>query len=265
MQREQAIRYLSTECVPANPDPAALEAEWNGAVSRLGGPPANFGTPTITDIPGSHQGYVDQLRNAPDWQPLFAANPHWELKLVEAAPLLAYQFSVLDGAANGHSAGFSAPPTLDEMLTACLPLSPTAEDYHVVQTHTSALIQSRSLNVRPLQFGMVSPGCFTFQVGGAVPFVHVVRFNGRCYLHNGYHRTYAALRAGSTIVPCVFRDIASEHEIGLNPGTFSLAMLESANPPTMHHFAAGQAHTVDLVVKTRTIHLNWTDWVTPEI
>lgn len=265
MQREQAVRYLATECVPVNPDTAALEAEWDGSVARLGAPIANFGTPTISDVPQSHQGYVAQLRGSPDWHPMFAANPHWELKLVEAAPLLAYQFSVLDGTANDHGTGLSAPPTLDELLNACLPLAQAPEDFSVVQQHNSALIRSKSLNLRPLQFGMVSPGCFMLQVGGALPFVHVVRFNGRCYLHNGYHRTYAALRAGATVVPCIFRDVVSEQEIGLSPGTFSLATLESPNPPTMHHFVSGQAQSVDLIVKMRTIHLNWTDWVVPEV
>ena len=265
MSEQQACHYLAQECECANTDPAALIAEWIAAQARQGEAQANCGQPQIRDVPEDHQGHIQQVVNSPDWQPIFANNPNWQIKLVEAAPLLAYQFSVLDGAATNHSTGFSAPPTLAELLNVCLPIAPTVDDYSVVQQPNSVLIRSRSLNVRPLHFGMVQPGCFMLQVGVSLPFVHVVRYNGRCYLHNGYHRAYAAMMAGATEIPCVFRDVATEAEIGLNPGTFDLGTLESANAPTLNHFAGGQAHPVNLIIKTRVMHLNWTDWIAPEI
>ena len=265
MGRDDAVNYLARECLPANPDPVALESEWIAAKAKLGAPLANFGNPNIRDVPAAHDPYIQQLKSGPAWQAIFAGNPGWEIKLVEAAPLLAYQFSILNGTASNHGAQLGLSPSVADLLQTCLPLSPTPENFFVAQNANSALIQSRSLNVRPLNFAMTQPGMFVFQFGGALPFAHVVRFNGRCYLHNGYHRVFAALSAGATEIPCVFRDVATEAETGIGPGTFDLATLQSANPPTLHHYASGQAHPVDLVLKTRTMHLSWTDWVTPEI
>lgn len=265
MDSGRAVHYLANECVPVNPDPAALLAEWTSAVGKIQPPLANAGTPSIRDIPASHLPHIDAVKNSPDWQIVFANNPNWEFKLVEAAPLLAYQFSILDGMASSHGAQLGLTPSLDNLLNTFLPAGNVPQSMNIVQTPNSALIQSRSLNVRPLNFSMPQPGIFVLEIGSSLPFVHVVRYNGRCYLHNGYHRVYAALLSGATEIPCIFRDASSEIEVGLGPGTFPLNLLESQNPPTMHHYASGQAHQVDLVIKTRTIHLNWTDWVSPEI
>ena len=217
MDRDQAVRYLATECAPINPDPIALEAEWNTAVGRRAAPIANAGRPAIQDIPVSHQASVAALTSSPHWQQLFQTNPHWELKLIEVAPLLAYQFAVLDGPCATHGARFSQPPTMDELFDVCLPMNPVIENYSVSQQPHSVLIRSHSLNLRPLQVGPIGPSAFGVMVGVALPFVHVVRFNGRCFLHNGYHRATAAALAGAPEIPCVFRDVAIPKKLGLVP------------------------------------------------
>jgi hypothetical protein len=261
-----ALRYLSTECVPTDPDPAALVAEWHSACGLIQGPPPNVGTPEILEIPDSHQGYVTQLRESAQWKQVFEEDPNLQVKMVEAAPILAYQFQVLDGPAGQHGGGLSSPPAIDELLSACLPMMPVAENFRWTSTPNSVLVETRALNLRPALVPVpTEPGTFTFRVGVALPFVHVVRFEGRCFLFNGYHRTYAALARGATHVPCVFRDVATLPEIGIGPGTFPPEAFQSENPPCMHKFATGQAHQVQLVVKTRTVQLVMTDWVTPEI
>jgi hypothetical protein len=266
LPQHQGVQYLGNECVPASPSPAALAAEWAAARARLGPPPGNAGNPSIRDIPPSHAAHAAQLAASPDWQPLFAANPTWQIKLVEVAPLLAFQFSILDGKSAAHCGSFGAPPTLDELLNACLPLIPIQENFHIVQQDQGVLIRSKSLNLRPLQVGPLSPIDFGVRVGVALPFVHVVRYNGRCYLHNGYHRAYGAAAAGAPEIPCVFRDVATADEASILgwPWTFDLALLESAAPPTIHHLAAGQAHPVSLIEKTRIIQISWLDWIAPE-
>ena len=264
MGRDLAIRYLSNECVPADPDPVILEAEWQAAIAKLSPAQPNAGVPAISEIPAEKAGYIAKLQASPDWQEWFAANPAIEFKMVEVAPLLAYQFSILDGAASSHGAQLGLAPSMDDLLATCLPLQHVPLSMDVALQASSALIRSRNLNVVPT-FSMPHPGVFVLQVGSSLPFAHVVRYNGRCYLHNGYHRAFAALQSGATVIPCVFRDVAAEAELGLNPGTFDIALLESANPPTLHHFASGQAHDVELVIKTRTIHLSLTDWIAPEI
>jgi hypothetical protein len=268
MPREMALGYLAVECAPENLDPAALEAEWNTAQGRIQAPLANVGKSAVRDIPDSHQAYVAGLVANEHWQQTFAQNPHWEIKMVEAAPLLAFQFSIMNGKADGHGCNFTTPPTLDELFNCCLPAAPTQENATVAQQPNAFLIQTRALNLQPLDFSPVAgqPGLFQLRVGVSLPFVHVVRFNGRCYLHNGYHRVLAALQRGAAEVPCVFRDVAAPQEIGpLGAGAFPLEVLESDNPPAMHHYASGQAHPVELVVKTRVVQLSLTNWVVPEI
>lgn len=267
MPQEIAVNYLAGECVPPDLDPAALAGEWATAQGRIEAPLPNVGNPAIRDIPASHEGYVAALVGCDHWSQVFAENPHWEVKMVEVAPLLAFQFSVMDGKAESHGGDFSTPPTLDELFACCLPMAPVLENMNVAQQNNAFLIQTRALNLRPADFSPVAgqPGVFVFRIAVALPFVHVVRFEGRCYLHNGYHRAYAALRAGATEIPCVFRDVATQQEIGLGLGTFPLELLASENPPTLHHFASGQAHPVELVVKTRVMQLSLADWVVPEI
>lgn len=266
LPQHQGVQYLVSECVPPDPAPAALVAEWATAQALLGPPPANAGYPAVRDIPASHAAYEAQLRASPDWQPLFTSNPNWHIRLVEVAPLLAYQLSILDGKSAAHCGGFSAPPTLDELLAVCLPLVPIQENFHVVHQNNGVLIRSKSLNLRPIQVGPLSNVDFGLKLGVALPFVHVVRFNGRCYLHNGYHRAFGAAAAGALEIPCVFRDVGTAQEANILgwPLTFDLPLLESAAPPTIHHFASGQAHPVSLVEKTRIIQISWLDWVAPE-
>jgi len=263
MPKDQAVHYLSTECEPGTSTPSALRDEWLSAVGILGKPAPNAGLPTIRDIPQSKKNHVHALCHSPDWGPLFSKNPHWELKLIEAEPLIAHQFSVQDAAAWSYLAGFSTPPTLDELLAACLPLLPINQELKVSLQGNAAMIRSHSLNVRPLTFGMVSGNCIQLIVGSPMPFVRVHRFRGRCYLVDGYHRVYAAMKAGAREVPVLIFDVASEAEISLNPpATFPLSLLESSNPPTMRHFGDAYSHPVNLIVKEKIIHLSWTDWVT---
>ena len=126
------------------------------------------------------------------------------------------------------------------------------------------MIRSNGLNLRPLQVGQIGEGAFGVYVGVGLPFVHVVRFQGKCFLHNGYHRAVAAAEAGAIKIPCVFRDVQSVAEIGLGPGTFSHELLSSNNPPTLRHFQSSIALKANLLIKTRIMQIAWTDWVVPE-
>lgn len=266
MPPDDGIKYLATECAPVSCDPAALHAEWTAATALIREPLSNVGMPEILDIPDEYKGYVDALKASEQWRPAFDANPHWDIKLVEAGPLLAYQFQVLDGHATSHGSGLGNPPTLDELFAACLPIMPVSENFTWTRFGNSVLVETRALNLRPDLLPIDGqPGAFVFRIGAALPFVHVVRFEGKCFLHNGYHRTYAALTKAATHVPCVIRDVASPQEVGLGQGTFSLEAFQSQNPPCMHQFGSGQAYPVQLIVKTRTVQLSVNDWVTPEI
>jgi hypothetical protein len=87
-----------------------------------------------------------------------------------------------------------------------------------------------------------------------------MRFNGRCYLSNGFHRVVGARLAGASHVPCLVRDIVNSSELGLNAGTFDLALLESADPPTVGHYTQKRALLVQLRATQRVLHISWADY-----
>ena len=264
MDQHAAIQYLRTSCVPTgSDDDATLMAEWHAARSKLGAPMPRCGNPDIQDIPSTHAAYIGLLVTQPWLAPaLNSSFAGAQFRMVEIDQLLAFQFGIDDGRSNHHCQPFSNPPTLDQLLEACLPLSPPNEPIQISQAPQSMLITSRSLNFRALAQGFISGAFVGMQVGVALPLLHVVRMNGRCYLYNGFHRAYGARLAGATHVPCIFRDVPDAPSAGINPpGTFDQALLESGNPPTLGHYTQGRASDVNLRILTRTLHVSWADYV----
>lgn len=260
MPRDQALRHLREACVAPDPSDPALEAEWLAAQTKLGAPVQNAGYPELLDMPADAAPHMAAVEAG--WPGFFQQTPPPEFKMVELAPLLAYQFTVDGPRSNHHCAPFTNPPTLAERLNAALPTAPPHEDIHSQQLAQSVVLTARSLNVRMVAQGMISPGLFGMQIDLSLPFVHVVRFNGRCYLHNGYHRCYGAAIQGATHMPCLFRDVAHPAEAGIRDDgtTFPLALLESNNAPTLSHFSQGRAHTVALRATRRVLHVSWAEY-----
>lgn len=264
MDQQAAIGYLRNSCVQVgNSDDATLIAEWQIARSKLGAPMPRAGNPDIRDIPTTHAAYISLFASQP-WiaNALNSTVAGAVFRYVEIDPLLAFQIAIDDGRSNHHCAPFSLPPTLEQLLSTCLPMTPPEEPVQIAQGAQSMLITSRSLNFRALAQGFIGGAFVGMQVGVALPLVHVVRLNGRCYLFNGFHRAYGAKMAGATHVPCLFREVFDAPSAGINaPGTFELSLLESLDPPTLGHFSQGRAHDVSLRILTRTLHVSWAEYV----
>lgn len=266
MPREAGIENLKAAAIWAVADDVTLGIEWQKANAALGPLIPNAGNPDVQPIPASHQAYVDDLisrdwyqRNEASW---FAGAT---FGMVEADPLLAYQVSVDLERSNHHCGSLTQPPTLDELFELCLPRALPVEQWDWTRGPQSLLIRSRSLNLRVLGEGLLGQGpdgtLGGLYFGSAAPLVHVVRFNGRCYLHNGFHRVVGARCAGATHVPCVIRDVAGAEELGLTPPTtFDLSLLESADPPTVGHYTQGRALNVQLRATTRILHISWANY-----
>jgi hypothetical protein len=184
-------------------------------------------------------------------------------QMVEIEPLLAYQHVVDTARTSSHCRSLSKPPTPAELLNCCLPLHLTTDSLHASGVGQSIIIKSRSLNLRVIAEGPLpipnTPDVIGVQFAWALPFVHVVRFNGRCYLHNGYHRAYGIRKRGGREMPCLFRDVPDAQAVGIQPpGTFDLPLLESSDPPTLGHFTrAGRAKKVMLRGSIRIIQISW--------
>lgn len=269
MDEPQGIAHLRGACIPPDPTDVALQAAWQTAKANLGPAVANAGLPDIADMPPTHTGYVQQVAALPWVAPHLAAD--WvgaTFKLVEIDPLLAFQFTVDTDRGAHHCVGIGpGAPTLDQLLAVCLPLALTPSPLQVSTLSQSIMVRSRNANFRVVRQGafndpagnLVGAGVM---VGNSLPFVHVVRFNGRCYLFNGYHRAVALRGVGATHVPCIFRDAATAEAAGIrvDGGTFPEKLLASADPPTVSHFTSGRAHKVSLRAHARVIHVSWSEY-----
>lgn len=264
MEPAAAIHYLRATCIQPKQDDASLMAEWATAHARLGPPTASAGIPAILPLPPEHRDYETQVRQA--WPDVFQS-PNYasaQILMVEINPLLGFQFHVDADRSEHHCGGFSSPPTIDELLATCLPLAHANEPCQITQQAQSLILRSPSLNVRVTAQGMLG-NFIGIAFGVNLPLVHVVGYNGRYYLHNGFHRVYGAGRAGATHIPCILRDVASAEEAGVQAGggTFGLPLLESANPPTLAHYTEGRAYDVQLRTMNRVLHVSWSDYAIP--
>jgi hypothetical protein len=215
----------------------------------------------------AHDAHIQQLPAAP-WAAAAFAGP-WqgcEFKLIEIDPLLAYQFTVSDARSDHHCNNLSAPPTLPELLNLCLPLVPSVENFQTFNSPNAMILKARSLNLQNFGGGVFNAAFMGIQFGVSLPFMHVVRHNDRCYLHNGFHRAIGIRAAGATHAPCILRDVPDHASVGIRTdgSTFGAVLLESNNPPTVGHFTQGRAHDVQLKNVARYLHVSWADYVIPD-
>jgi hypothetical protein len=269
LDEPQALLHFNLACVPPpGINDAQLRIEWLLAKNKLGAAFAHAGQPNVTPIPLSHASYAAAVFQLP-WviaafqgQSVTDAN----VKLVEIDPLLAYQFTVDLTRSDHHCGNLSAPPTVNELFSICLPMAQASENYNFQVLGQSALIKSRSLNLRVSSAGITNNMAAGILFGAALPLVQVTRLSGRSYLHNGFHRAVGLRRRGATHIPCILRDVPDAGSAGIrNDGsTFSDALLTSADPPTLGHFTQGRGYSVQLRAMSRIIHVSWADYVWPE-
>lgn len=277
MDQQQAINHLRRDCVPSDPSDAALIKEWSAAKAKKGYPIGTAGSPYVLPIAGADAAYIQQLMAQPWVQAAFQmfGYAQADFKLVEIEPLLAYQFTV-DADRSKHHCGGLKNPSVADLMKICLPqaqvrpadISPFVD---VGQWHC-ATIKSRNLSMRQLNRGIFNLNqngyeCWVagMQIHVTLPFVHVVRYNNKYYLHNGFHRAYGARMAGAKNIPCLVRDVQTPEQAGIVAGaTFPLALLESGDPPTLGHFTRGCAYDVKLRSLSRLIHVAWTETVVPD-
>lgn len=263
MDQQQAIRYLRDYTVQHDASDAALTKIWKAAVANLGGPVTNAGNPQIKAMPPSE---LAVILSKPYLASALARYPGAQFALVEIAPLLAYQFSIFVDRSTHHCDGLTPKSSLSEIINKCLPGAPVHDPVQQHLLDQSALLKSRSLNIRMGARGIFTnpngPQAMGFEIQLALPLMHVVRLNGRCYLHNGFHRAYGLGAAGITHAPCLFRDVPDANAAAITPpNTFGLPLLESTNPPTLQHYIRGSASQVQLRNLSRVLHISWSEYV----
>jgi hypothetical protein len=271
MEQPAAVKYLRQVCAfDGDQSDARLSHEWQQAKRRLGAEPvAGAGRPSIEDIPSAYSTYVEELALEPWLAPkLVGGLAGAAFKMVEIEPLLAMQFAVDVERSRDLCAALSTTGNdMQQLFALCLPrVPPTPEILHI-KGASSMLVTTRNLSLKVVQEGRHEIGTETgykllvgIELSLPVPLLHVVRFEGRCYLHNGFHRAYGARLAGFKHAPCIFRDVDYPEDIGIGNDTFQLGQLRSANPPTVAHFTQGRAYDVRLRSLTRVLQVSWSEY-----
>jgi hypothetical protein len=264
MQEQYAIQYLQSACVPNNNSTVVLTAEWNAARQQIGDPWPEAGNPEILALPADFDQYVSDLKTA--WPMINAGG--WEIRQVEIDPLLAFQHSISLTQSDGHCSPLGQAPAIMEILPICLPLVQPPMGNIFPSVHpTSAVIRAENLNVRTLVSGLLNnDGVLGIQIGPSLPFVTVLKYKKRCYLTNGFHRTYGIRRRGASHAVCIFKETSNAAEVGIrNDGsTFGSVLLESSDPPTVGHYTSGRAWNVMLRKASKIIQVSWSEHTLPD-
>lgn len=270
MDELKAIDHLRTACCPADPSDAAVRAEWHAAQANLGAPIPKAGAPQIQPIPAASMPYVTGFMGNPWVTSVLQQYPGVQVVLIEIDPLLAYQFTVDLDRSSHHCAALGRRPTIDQLLPVCLPAAQTPEQFLAQNIDRAVLISSQSTNVTIAHGGWfggppVNHPIAGVYIGTTLPFAHVTRFSGRCYLHNGFHRAVGIRMAGATHMPCLLRDVTDAAAAGVRTdgSTFSEVQLSAVNAPTVGHFAGGRAWGVQLRRHRRVVHVSWAEHLMP--
>jgi hypothetical protein len=67
-------------------------------------------------------------------------------------------------------------------------------------------------------------------------YLQVVRYKGRSFIRDGYHRAVGLLREGRFEVPCIFIEARTFEEVGAAQGAFSFETLFDSRPPHLMDF-----------------------------
>lgn len=281
MDQQQALIHLRGVCIPADASDFALTRDWYIARSKLGPLFPDAGTPDIHPIAGPDREYIESLL-AESWVQVATANQFTadDFQMVEIAPLLAFQTVISIDRSNHHCAPISSPST-SQILPICLPsvqpsMPPNTIITPITDTSNSVIIKTRDLNMQADRHGVFAMNAQGHQswVAGkllqmALPFTHVVKFNDRYYLHNGFHRALGIAKSGASHMPCLVREVATAEEAGIKIEgpelqTFPQRILESLNPPTVGHFVQDRAHEVALRSVSRIITISWSQTILPD-
>lgn len=261
-----ALQHFKSACIPPSADDIELNVAYQKAKEALGAPFPNFGEPDIQDILPQYAGYVGALSQFQWVAEALATYDNPTFKMVEIDPLLAYQFTIDVERVDHHCGKLNNPPSVEETLGACLPHAQPSEHYQISPSINAILIKSKSLNLRMLGAGVYNGSFVGAQIGVSLTLAHVVKFNGKYYLHNGYHRALGIRKSGGTHIPCIVREVKTAQEAGIvgNGTTFTQELLESNNPPTLGHFTQGRAMAVKLRSNSRIIQVSWSEHVVPD-
>jgi hypothetical protein len=174
----------------------------------------------------------------------------WRPALVDLTRVLSFQKLIsvdgLEERVRGIDAG-----DLARLLDLCIPPHQVAPPTSAVQDTDGKgfTISSVNPNLRliggqisgaMIQSDPTSPPvpvqAVTLFVTMGTSYLQIVRYKGRFFVRDGYHRAAALLRGGISVVPCIFIEAASFEQLGCPPGSLSYEVLFGERPPRLSDF-----------------------------
>lgn len=191
---------------------------------------------------------LSELAKRPELQSMFNGMD-WELAVVDLNKIIAFQKSVKIHGLNERVA--YATTNEKSLLDLCVPLDdPELPSVHYVDLDGKAFtISSPNPNFRILDARIedvdksAAPGMPPFKtkaismlVGTVPSYLHVVEFEGRYYLRDGYHRAVGLLRANINEVPCVLARVQDSKLIAPIGNHLSPDCFMGDQPPLLADF-----------------------------
>jgi hypothetical protein len=267
LDEASSFRYVRERCAfPNVPTSNSLRAMWRDAKDRVGGSAPWVGEPKFAEIPPQHKTHLENVEKSGWFSDVLEGMPY-EFRMVEIAPLLAFQVDVDLARTNRVCQELKEDPPIEDMLKVCLPCAPESLEVRnrltpdgegiVLETDNTNIVarEGKYFGVDPSD-GLHLGG---FKFGTRAPWVQVVRLGDYYYLKNGYHRAVGVAQRKAAYMPCIFLTATRFEQVGATPGKTIPAMrLNSSNPPTCGHFTQGRAYEAKLRTWVATYELRAT-------
>ncbi len=167
----------------------------------------------------------------------FVAGVGGRLAMVNLREVLAFQKTIRVDDLDARAA--PALEDLSHLLELCFPSSLSLEinyerddvGFTLTSTNPNFLIVPGQ---SPLDIGGLSS--FPFHLVPNRNYFMVAHYQGRYFIHNGYHRAVGFLRAGRDIVPCVLAEAQHFDQVGWRPGMIDQEQMLGEYPPRLVDF-----------------------------
>ncbi|MGO9830701.1 MAG: hypothetical protein ACLPJH_11220 [Myxococcaceae bacterium] len=204
----------------------------------------------------------DPIVSVPEAQPLLDAVAaradvkaqftqfNWHVAMVDLRRVLSFQKLVAVDESEERTA--AAAKSMEDLFAVCLPaaqplppqgamgdpdgkgvtvssLNPNLR-YVGSQLHQAMVNQTPTAPPTPMQ-------AITLLITMGASYLQVIRYKGRSFVRDGYHRSTRLLGRGVQIAPCIFIEGRSFEELSAPPGSLSYEVLYGPHPPLLTDFA----------------------------
>jgi hypothetical protein len=269
LQEQTAIGYMTISCAVADKTAPALRKRWLDARNQRGSAVVKAGEPEVLPMPSECVPYLNGVKTKQHYKPVFAGTQgkDWDFKLVEIAKLLAWQLHVIKSQFAAHRQAIKNTQDMREVVELCLPQALKPVALEPLPQSSGLVIKARdSLNVNLGNRGTFIekgiPPRYGVEITANANLVQVVRYQGRCYLHNGYHRV-CGLMQSITHIPCILREATEMWQTGVrdNGTTLPEEVFRSGNLPTCSHFTEGRAYAIDVRKASKIMTVTWSEGI----